>query len=370
MLGISRVGHRDFIRNHRDFIRAGDDDETLLPSILCCRKWRPLALSILYGDVVLIQKRLAKFVENCTDHEIPKQTAESSLEASRQLPLWILRTRPTSLSILVNFPFPFTASQEIYSILDHLPTYCVSLEIDVRYGSSIPNFTADLQDHLHLFDSIRVTLPRLQHLRLRLPLTCPAMFSAKLPGQNAPCQAIHAPMLKACFINLSLRPPGPYSSQGVWATPCSDDTTRIPHVGLLAQLPPALPPVLPALKDFARLNSTNLERLWVIDAAWAEGSTWIQTTSGARLPITMLRKHQDMRKALTKVPFQNCNALNDMLGRNEGETGEKMLSEGPGELTQRWDLNETTPSGWKRGEHTASPMVRASRGSKSKPFVK
>ncbi|KAI0008468.1 hypothetical protein F4779DRAFT_586949 [Xylariaceae sp. FL0662B] len=418
-----------------------DGNATLVPSVLCCRKWRSLVLSVLYGDVALTQKRLTKFVGNCADHEIrsltlrlnaipvdpydpsAKQTAESRLEALRRLCPQITRMRPASLSILVDFPFPFTASQEISSILDHLPACCVSLEIDVRYGSSIPNLIGDLQAHSHLCESIRVALPRLHHLRLRLPLICPAIFSARLPDQDAPCQVVRAPMLKTCLINLSLRPPGPYSTQGVWATPCSDDTTRIPYVGLLDQLPSALPRVLPALKAFARLNSTNLERLWVIDvesrdptlphswAAWvrrdfisntshpipvaniggfgrdawlarvplpitpdktqdrlsspdvletlAEGSIWIETTFGARLPITMLREYQDTREALTRVPFQKRNRITCMLWSNEDETGENLLPEGPGELMQRWDLNETTPNGWTRDRYTASPMVRA-----------
>ncbi|KAI4864553.1 hypothetical protein F4820DRAFT_329885 [Hypoxylon rubiginosum] len=419
-----------------------DGNATLVPSVLCCRKWQPLVLSVLYGDVVLTQRRLAKFVERSTDHKIrsltlrleaipvnpydpseAKQTAESRLEALRRLCLRIAGMKPAALSISVDFPFPFTASQEISSILDHLPACCVSLEIDLRYGSSIANFTTDSQAHLHLCDSIRATIPRLQHLRLRLPLICPAIFSAEPPSRNAARQVIRAPMLKTCLINLSLRTPGPYSSQGVWATPCSDDTTRIPYVGQLNQLSSALPPFLPALKDFARLNSTTLERFWVIDvesrdstrphswAAWvrrdfisntslpipvanighfgcdawlarvpspmspekthdwlsspdvletlAEGGTWIETTSGARLPITMLREQQDTREALTRVPFQKRNGISCMLWRNEDETGEKLLSEGPGELMQHWDLNELTPSGWTRDQRIASPMVPA-----------
>ncbi|KAI1213913.1 uncharacterized protein F4807DRAFT_469668 [Annulohypoxylon truncatum] len=394
-----------------------DGNATLVPSVLCCRKWRPLALSVLYGDVVLTHKQLPKFVETCTDHEVrsltlrldtipvnpyepseAKQAAESRLEALRRLSLRMPRMRLSALSIMVKFPFPFTASQEISFILDHLPACCVSLDIDVRYTSFIPNSTVDPQAHLHLCDSIRVILPQLRHLRLRLPLICPAIFSTKLPGQDTPYQVIRAPMLKTCLINLSLRPTHP-------------------------KLPSPLPPVLAVLQDFARLNSTNLERLWVIDvesrgpnphswAAWvrrdffsntsypipvanigdfvrvawlarvpspasphktqdwlstldnletlAEGSTWVETiASRARLPIAMLREHQDRREAMAGALFRKRNRIACMLWRNEDETGEKLLAEGPGELMRRWDMNEITPSGWMRDEHTASPMVRA-----------
>ncbi|OTB04984.1 hypothetical protein M426DRAFT_320294 [Hypoxylon sp. CI-4A] len=420
------------------------DNATLVPSILCCRKWRQLALSVLYSDVVLTHGRLARFVENrCTDHEIrsltlrldalridpndpsgAKQAVEPKLEALRRLCPQITKTKLLSLSFVINLQYPFTASREIAAILHHLPASCESLEIDVRYGGVVHNLAADSQGaHLHLCDSIRAALPRLQHLRLRLPVICPAVFSA---AEVLPGQAVRAPMLKTCIVNLSLRPPGPYLSQGVRATSCSDDTTRVPYIGQMDELPSALPSVVPALKAFARLNSENLERLWVLDvesrqqhpaarrhpwAAWvrrdflsdaslpipvaniggqerdawlarlpspttpgntqdylsfpdvletlAEGSTWITTTSGARLPISMLREHQDTRRALTKAQFRKRSRLNCVLWRNEDVTGERLLPEGPGELTQRWDLNERMPSGWTRDDYVNSFMVRA-----------
>ncbi|KAI2775263.1 hypothetical protein F4815DRAFT_487542 [Daldinia loculata] len=420
---------------------AKDNNATLVPSILCCRKWRPLALSVLYDDVVLNQQRLVKFVENCADHEIrsltlrmgaipvnpydtaeAKQTAEVRLEALRRLCSRITRLKPTVVSILVDFPFPYTGSSEISSIINNLPASCISLEIDIRYGSVIHNFALGSQPHSHLCDSIRDTLPRLQHLRLRLPRICPDIFSVQSPSQGAHRQTSRAAELKTCLINLSLRLPGTLS-RGVWATLCSDDIAQTPYAGLLTRLPSALPSVLPVLKDFACLNSVNLERLWAIDvqprdltlphswSAWvrrdfisnasfpihvlniggfkpdgwlarvplstspektqdwvsspdvlemlAEDSTWIETTTGARLPMAMLREDQDTREALTRIPFYERNLITCMLWINEDETGEKLLPEGPGELMQQWDLNEITPSGWTRDAHTGSPMVRA-----------
>ncbi|KAI3326854.1 hypothetical protein HD806DRAFT_488380 [Xylariaceae sp. AK1471] len=346
--------------------------------------------------------------------------AEAKLEALRRLCTRIEMVRPTALSISIDFPFPYTASREICSILDNLPTSCISLEIDMKHGSSIPTLTADFvaqQSYLHLCNSIRTTLPR-----LRLPLICPAIFSVNAPGQDGHSKVLLVPMLKTCLINLSLRAPG-YPFQGAWATTCSNDITRTPYVGLQDELPSALPPVVSILRDFARLNSPNLERFWVIDvqprdptlphywAAWvrrdfisnasfpipvaniggfrrdawlarvpsptsqgktqdwlsslerlemvAEGNTWIDTTSGARLPMAMLRGHGDKCAApLSRAQFQERNKLTCMLWVNEDNTGEKLLLEGPGELMQHWDLNESTPSGWTRDEHTGSPMVR------------
>ncbi|KAI1141234.1 hypothetical protein F5Y05DRAFT_409791 [Hypoxylon sp. FL0543] len=402
-----------------------DGGATLVPSALCCRKWLPLVLSVLYGDVVLTPKRLAKFGKNCADHRIrsltlrldvdidvnpydpseAQQTVESRLQAVRQLCRRIMRMSPAALSILVSFPCPIRVLQDIPSILGNLPACCESLEVDVTSG--------ELADP-HLCDSIRAILPRLQHLRLRLPILCPAIFSAEPLDQNAPSQVIRAPKLKTCVINVSRYPPDHWSYMGAWATPCNCTFN-----GPQDQTPCALPPILPALKDFARLNSTNLERLWVMDveaphpsqprswAAWvrrdfisntshpipvttaggvgndpsfarvpspknldrtqdwfsspeglemlAEGRTWVGTTSGARLPITMLREHQETRRTVTRELFQKRSGITCMLWRKEDESGEKLLPEGPGELMQKWNLKERTLSGWTRDEHDASP---------------
>ncbi|KAI0844027.1 hypothetical protein F5Y00DRAFT_274504 [Daldinia vernicosa] len=256
---------------------AEDGDATLVPSVLCCRKWQPLALCILYDDVVLNQQRLIKFVENCADHEIrsltlhtdaipinpydpteARQTAEARLEALRRLRPRITRLKPISISIVVHVPFPYMASSEISSIIDSLPASCISLEVDMRYGSNIQNLTVDSQPHSHMCDAIRAILPRLQHIRLRLPRICPVIFSAESPSQNAHRQPIRAAGLKTCLINFS-----------------------------------------------QRLLSTGLEKTrdWVssldILETLAEGSSWIETTTGARLPIAMLRENQDTREALS-----------------------------------------------------------------------
>lgn len=252
-------------------------DARLLCFVLQEMATGPLALYILYDDVVLDLQRLAKFVENCADHEIRSLTlridairtyfffpehpanvwkkAEARLAPLRRLCL--TRMKPTALSILVKFPFPYTALRDISSILDNLPASCISLEIDILYDETV---AADLRTYSHLCDSIRAILPRLKHLHLRLPLICPAIFSES-SGQDVHCQTVRAPMLKTCLINISVGPPG-YVYGNAWASPCSNDQT--PHNGLQGQLPSALLSILPVLKDFARLNSINLQRLWVI----------------------------------------------------------------------------------------------------------
>ncbi|KAI1391882.1 uncharacterized protein F4822DRAFT_388767 [Hypoxylon trugodes] len=421
-----------------------DRSATLVPSVLCCRKWQSLVTPVLYSDVVLTNNNIAKFAGNSPGHEVrsltirldpilvdpsnpseAKQIVESRLKVLILLGLRIPRMRPKALSISIDFATPLTASREVSSILDHLPTCCTSLEVhvsDVRHGGVIPGFTADPRTDVHLCDTIRTILPQLQHLRLHLPRLCSAIFSSGQPSQNAPRQVVRTPMLKTCIIDFSMRPPGPSSYSGAWAIPCNEDTTQILPIPPASQLPSALPPVVPVLKDFARVNSANIERFWIIDvesrdpscpnswAAWvrrdfmtntsfpipatniggfrldgwlarvpspispnktqdwlatpsilqslAEGSTWVGTTSGAILPITMIREHQDILKARTRESFQKQTRISCMLWRNEDETGEKLLPKGPGKLMQQWNLSETTPNGWTRDAYHGSPMVR------------
>ncbi|KAI2627730.1 hypothetical protein GGR54DRAFT_628800 [Hypoxylon sp. NC1633] len=412
---------------------------------LCCRKWHPLALSVLYSDVVLNQKRLAKFVHACTDHEVRSltvrldaipvnhpdlreaaQTAVAKLEALQRLALRIKGMNPLALSISVDVPYPYIAANEISSILDNLPASCTSLELDMRHGTFIlgPGGNVNYSDknpHPRLCNSIRSVLPQLQHLRLRLPTLCPAIFSVEAPGQQPNYRVTRATMLRTCVINLSMREPG-YVPQAVWSTSCSDDTRYTPYFSSQCDLPSALPQVLPVLKDFARLNCANLKRLWVIDlqqqvfaqphswAGWvrrdvisntsfpipaaniggfchdtwfarvpastdpkktqdwvsllawvamvAEGNTWTETTSGTRLPMAMLRAQSDTRVVRTREQFEERESISCMLWSNEKKVGEHILPKGPGELMKQWNLSERMPDGWTRHDSAGSSFVR------------
>jgi hypothetical protein len=384
-------------------------------------------------------------LDNCADHGIhsltllmndpiptnpyypedAKRMAEARLATLRRLCPRIKLMRLAVLSIWVDIPFPYSAAPEISSILDNLTVSCIGLEIDMRHNSSTStsrSYRHALPNSPHLCNSIRAILPRLRHLRLRLPLICPAIFSVTAPSQGSDLKVLLAPMLRTCVINLSLRAPG-HRFQGAWATTCSDEIDRTPYVGFQDELPSALPPLLPVLRDFVRLNSRSIERFWVIDVevwdttlshswrawvrrdfisnasfpvpltnssgyrrdAWlarvpsptgqgnandqlsslrkleaaAEGNTWVDTTSGARLPMAMLREHQDTCPApLSRARFQEHDKLTCVLWINEDLTGQKLLPEGPGELMKQWDVKEITPSGWIRHADPDSPLVR------------
>ncbi|KAI1120349.1 hypothetical protein F5Y10DRAFT_258610 [Nemania abortiva] len=284
---IARLG-ADLLTTLFELLARGSGDHgnaPLLACILCCKKWQPFASAVLYRHVVLDEHRIFKFVKNHLAYEIRSltvtmaavgvnpyqvneavETTETRLTMLRGLCPAIKEMRPTTLSISVDIPFPFSAASEVASILESLPASCTSLEVDLRHSSRISSKLARVaaQPRPHLCESIRAVLPRLRHLRLRLPTLCPAIFSTSPSQQDVHQTPVHSPKLRTCLINLSLREPR-YVNQGAWATTCGDDHSRTPHIGQREQVPSALPPMEETLRDFAHLNKGSLERLWVMD---------------------------------------------------------------------------------------------------------
>lgn len=423
-------------------LTSQDGDAALVTSILCCKRWRPPAESVLYGDVFLNAHRLTKFLNTYSDRKIRSltlvmdpvpvnpydptlavQTATARLEALQRLRSHIKKMGLISLSITIDFPFPYTPSFELSSIVNNLPHSCTCLEIDVKHSGFILGPTADLNSPptSHVCNAIRTVLPQLEHLRLRCPQLCSALFgpSTKSHEQAAGFEAVRAPNLKSCLINLSLREPTGPSPSGSRAAPCG--STLVPHVGVMHDFPSALNPLLARLQRFSHLNSARLERLWIVDVrtrdptvpnswagwvrrdilsntsvpipianiggfrkdAWvariptdsgrraldwlssperlealAEGRFWSQTTSGIRLATPMLREYDRVPGPLTKELFLKKNRLTCTLWRNEEATGKKLLPVAAGPLMEVWDLKERTPRGWTRDNYEGSLMVQ------------
>lgn len=107
-------------------------------------------------------------------------------------------------------------------------------------------------------------------------------------------------------------------------------------------------------RDWISKSRSQLETM-------AEGETWIQTSSGARLPVQMmLKRHRLPDTALTRAQFQQGNKLSCMLWANEDKTGQHLLPTGPGELLREWELREKIPDGWTRdNNYPGTPMMRA-----------
>lgn len=417
---------------------AQHGNASLISAALCCKKWQPLALGALYKDVVLNERSLPKFVENCADTEVNSFTvslpmvacnpydtsvaiegARERIAILRQLCPLIKRMNPVSVSMSVSMPFPCTASCEIASIIASLPTLCTSLELDMRYDGNVwvwplPDISTIPRSDCHLCDSIRSVLPRLRHLRLRLPTLCAALFSDP-SSTHGPGHAVSAPNLKTCLISLSMGIPSGVCGRVPGTTSCSGDYTKVPHTGNRDVLPSALPPIVEVLNDFACLNSNSLERLWIIDLPrpnlvadhchtgcvrrdfiaknsvpipiwlisafprndvarvpsptnlektvdWVgeleklkivvEGQTWVETSLGARLPATLLRGRVSASLPQTRTQYQETHNRSTEVWQQEERTGQSIMAKGPGELMHDWVLDETPPPGWKRHEDT------------------
>lgn len=215
-------------------ILTQDHHASLTSAVRSCKAWQPIAQSALYEDVILNQKRLAKFVERCADTRVrsltvlmnavpvdpydpgkAKEVARARLANLAQLCPRITQMKPVALSISVDLPFPCTAAHEVTRIVECLPTSCTSLEVKLSHGSCISPSPVALSSSSHLCDSIREVFPQLRHLRLCLPVLCPTLFSSissNGQGQNQHRQAVRAPLLRTCLINLAQREPGPSTS--------------------------------------------------------------------------------------------------------------------------------------------------------------
>jgi hypothetical protein len=297
-----------------------DCDATLVPSILCCKEWRPLAESVLYEDVSLNEHRLPKFLNIYTDRRIRSltvvmdrippveapettmvvQRVTSRLEALQRLSSQVKKMALVSLSITINLPEPFTASLELSSILNNLPDSCTSLEIDARRSGAFipdPGRNFDDQPSSHFCESIRTILPRLRHLRLRRPELCFALFGTGSPEQGAGFKAVRARNLKSCLINLALNVP----TVSMFATSCG--STPLPGNAPRPRFPSALPPLLPRLQDFAHLNSASLEQLCIIDVQTRDPSipnswaAWVRrdilSDTSVPIPVGRIRAFHD-----------------------------------------------------------------------------
>jgi len=237
-------------------------------------------------------------------------------------------------------------------------------------------------------------------------------------GSHEHYEAVSAPKLKVCIINLNLSVPG------IWrnlTAMCNYDAIELESRFFG---PPVLPFLIPELQRFADINSSHLQRFWAIDgdsktvssaflvrehswAAWirrdlmtdasfpmpvakiggfiadawmarvprdqggvedwlssparleavAEGHSWSETATGVRLATPMLRGYELVPRALAKSQFEKVDLLVCTLWQDEEATGERLLAEGPGPLMKEWDLNQRVPSGWKR-DHTLGLLRR------------
>lgn len=311
---------------------AQDPDSSVTSSVICCKKWQPLAQSVLYRDIFLSGERLIKFAEKngLADNEIrsltirlgpvsvnqfdPNQavkTTDGWLDAlQRLLPRISCMCNIEAFSVWADLPLPYSPCNEFSSIIDELPTTCVALEIDLRHSTFVQQKLGTATTPLvHMCDSVRDVLGRLRHLRLRLPKVCSAVFGIEPEKGTGGYQPVDAPKLKDCIINLTQRMPGTFPRASL-ATSC--DSLHFPHIGSQTWITPVLHSLIPKLQNFAQLNSA-LERLWVIDCqapgqgknSWA---AWVRRDIGsdASWPIPVVNIGGFREDAwLARVPSLN-----------------------------------------------------------------
>lgn len=275
-----------------------DSDSAIASSILCCKRWQPLAQSVLYRDIFLSGERLVKFVEKdgLADNEIRSltirlgpvpvinqsdpteavKTTEDWLDALQRLPPRIGRMcNIEAFSVVADLPMPYSPHNEFSSIIDELPTTCVALEIDLRHSDFVQEKLGTMTfSSTHMCDSIRNVLGRLRHLRLRLPRNCSSLFGVGEYTSDG-YQPVDAPKLQDCIINLTQRMPGASLRSWLGGDCNSAYMPYMSFIGSRTSITSVLESVISNLQSFAQLNPT-IERLCVIgsQASGGRNNTW------------------------------------------------------------------------------------------------
>ncbi|KAI1775385.1 hypothetical protein F4818DRAFT_47839 [Hypoxylon cercidicola] len=233
---------------------------TLSQCTLCCKRWLPLASSVLYGRISLTTHTLSRWVESPSgsndvmikafsltifhDGPITRQRTHrgwvmqalddaETMDARRQLHR-SLKKLPSRLANMVNLRY-FSHSSimvptnlwipktYIASIIDHVPRACTFLDINVMdtYDIAIDPHDLTVTEHseqTHLCISIRRLLPQLRDLQLRLPDICPAAFGCGFDPDRPSSVArgfkpAGAPCLEQCRIQVADCAPPSFSQK-------------------------------------------------------------------------------------------------------------------------------------------------------------
>ena len=100
----------------------------------------------------------------------------------------------------------FFKRETLGTLVSSLPRSCTALSLDTRGEDR------DVPGTGHLCEALHKILPRLEHLRLRLALLCPSIFSPSfessgvLSTRASETPLVTFPALKTCVVNLCARP--------------------------------------------------------------------------------------------------------------------------------------------------------------------
>lgn len=339
-------------------------------------------------------------------------SAESKVLWGRLQDLAAMISNMTNLSILsfvvpsnVRFPGFWIPRSIIASMMENLSKSCVNLEIDTR------GHDFDEADSVHLCDKIRVVLPRLRHFRVRLGVSCPAMFRAGVNAVEIIEDHSTAPHLEIVVVNSVQRSPGfPCSARlcgSPWEHPWYQSFGNDPELRVS---------LATTLRDLVvHGNYPKIERLWLIDMqyhdnddptvygahnrrdivlnkTWAiplrnitgthwdsvlmrtpemqeffsfqwaidelvEAQTWKETLNGCRMPAATIATDYFQREDCWEkpLPIESVEALkfriptlSCRLWWNERKTGLRILHAFERQgLVDTSPVREITPSGWR-----------------------
>ncbi|KAK2873945.1 hypothetical protein FQN49_001975 [Arthroderma sp. PD_2] len=171
--------------------------------ILTCRLWHEVATPLLYQHVALHASGVSSLLETFNPSRaglirsltIRLRTARRNRHVRqfasvddvfrniKELSTILgTLTRLSSLSLYIGDYFPRTSSHEVIAcLLDALPPSCIGLEI---HAPAQNNTNPDV----HLCDRLRLILPRMQHVRLKLKCVCSALFGEGLTVPTLPIE--------------------------------------------------------------------------------------------------------------------------------------------------------------------------------------
>lgn len=187
--------------------RISDTTQDLTSCLLVNRRWREATTPLLYGNVALTHNNLIRFCEHL---DVGRYAAyihsiTISLQPYEDLePVSQLVSLLSHFSNLRSFSFwlgkgyhDIVPQSTLVQLVEELPPSCANLELDTfGYDARAEG------DAMHLCDSLRGVLPRMQHVRLRVR-SCETLFTEP----STMDQTISLPHLKS-FIYTCARPPG------------------------------------------------------------------------------------------------------------------------------------------------------------------
>lgn len=225
-------------------LKSPTTDPSIISCLLCCTRWREIALPLLYRDVVLRNQDFAPFTQRCLSQPLPKNNPDVlklvrsltvSLDAKTLvatpegipltqteeeehakihellLPLERLPAALTQMTNLATFSLSIDLRGQyklngdtIGRLLQSLPESCVNLELNLdRYYNTLGTGLN------HVCQEIARCLPRLHHLRLHIGTFCPDMLGRGFSRSGfikdeAQFHAPTYPSLRTLIINCDL----------------------------------------------------------------------------------------------------------------------------------------------------------------------